>query len=102
MHNLPILPYKNLLDKHENVTTAVLDPLEVPPKGASLGFCLAGSKTRSEMIMSISDCNNYAIEMSIPECTDIHDRLAAGQTGSCGCHPSADSRGLSCCTVCDD
>lgn len=66
------LPYINLLDKHENMMTAVPDPLEVTPVRAVSCFCSNDSKTESGMFIGVSDCDNYTMEMSNPDHTDIY------------------------------
>lgn len=66
------LPYINLLDKHENMMTAVPDPLKVTPVRAASCFCSHGSKTESGMFMGVSDCDNYTMAMSNPDRTDIY------------------------------
>ncbi|XP_036418907.1 uncharacterized protein LOC118802460 [Colossoma macropomum] len=57
------LPYVNLLDQHENMITAVPDPLEVKFVGAKDCFCSDGTHKGPGKFMGISDCNNYIMDL---------------------------------------
>lgn len=68
------LPYINLLDQHENMVTAVPDPMAVQPVRAHGCFCSNNTHGGPGMFMGISECNDYAMHMGRSK-SDNADKL---------------------------
>ncbi|XP_036437085.1 uncharacterized protein LOC118815214 [Colossoma macropomum] len=57
------LSYVNLLDQHENMITAIPDPMEVKSVEANDCFCSDDTHNGPGKFMGISDCNNYIMDL---------------------------------------
>ncbi|XP_034457349.1 uncharacterized protein LOC117771281 isoform X2 [Hippoglossus hippoglossus] len=57
------LPYVNLLDQHEDITTAVPDIMEVTSVRANSCFCSNNTHDGPGMFMGISDCDKYMMDL---------------------------------------
>ncbi|XP_037622967.1 uncharacterized protein LOC119486725 [Sebastes umbrosus] len=66
------LPYVNLFEQHENVTTAVPDPMEVKPVRAKYCFCSNETNKGSGMFMGISECDGYMMDLGKREDEDVN------------------------------
>lgn len=58
------LPYVNLLDQFEDVTTAVPEPMEVNIVKAEDCFCSNDTHGGVGMFMGIAECKTYAMQFS--------------------------------------
>ena len=68
------LPYINLLDRHENITTtAVPDAMEVNPSRAKDCFCSNNTHNGTGMFMGISDCDMYMMQFGKSDHRTVDD-----------------------------